>query len=141
MSRPKSADDQLTAKTLPVLLPMRLGAHLALLNFTQPPLEESALALIRNQRQRPPVALRRLRRGPDAAQQIGARGMQQVIAVEIACERVNQRERQLRTVNHRHRHGRFNDTNDPVRGVACISCNQAGVALSLICDGESLQKC
>jgi hypothetical protein len=39
-----------------------LAAHSGLLNFTQPPLKKSALALIRNQRQRSPVTFRSLRR-------------------------------------------------------------------------------
>ena len=84
---------------------MQSQPALDLLNFTQPPLEKSALALICNQRQRPAVALRRFRRGSGATQQVGARGMQQMIAVEIACDRVNQRERHLRAVNHCDRHG------------------------------------
>ena len=71
----------------------------------QPPFEESALALIDNQRQRPPVTLRRLCRGPDAAQQVGARGVKQVIAVQVARERVDQREAHLRPLNHRDSHG------------------------------------
>ena len=76
----------------------------------QPPLEESALALVRNQRQRPPVTLRRLRRGPDAAQQVGARGVKQVIAVEVSRERVNQREARLRPSTIATATARFNDT-------------------------------
>ena len=63
------------------------------LHFAQPPLEKSALAVIGDQRQRSRIALRRFYRGSGAAQQIGARSMQQVIAVEIAGsgERIDER--------------------------------------------------
>src|SRR5213594_1485370 len=77
------------------------------LNFAQPPLEKSALAVIGDQRQRSCVALSRFFRGPSAAQQIGACSMQQVIVIEIAGggERIDERERRLRAVHHRDRHG------------------------------------
>ena len=54
------------------------------LNFAQPPLEKPALAVVGDQCQRARVALRRFLGGSEAAQQIGAGGMQQVIVVEIA---------------------------------------------------------
>src|SRR2546422_5739156 len=53
-------------------------------DLAQSPLEKSALGVIGDQRERSRVALRRFRRGSDAAQQVGARGMEKVIAVEVA---------------------------------------------------------
>src|SRR2546427_6516737 len=46
-------------------------------DLAQPPLEKSALGVIGDQRERSRVAPRRFRRGSDAAQQVGARGMEQ----------------------------------------------------------------
>src|SRR2546422_23537 len=75
--------------------------------LAQPPLEKSALGVIGDQRERSRVALRRFRRGSETAQQIGARGMQQVVAVEVAGggQRFDERERRSRAVHHRDRGG------------------------------------
>jgi hypothetical protein len=71
-------------------------------NFAHAALEEAALAVVGDQRQGSCVALGRFRRGPDSAQQVGARGVQQMIAVEIARrgERIDKCERRLRAVRH-----------------------------------------
>src|SRR5205809_2130205 len=71
-------------------------------DLAQPPLEKSALGVIGDQRERSRVALRRFRRGSDAAQQVGARGMEQVIAVEVAGggQRLDEGERRAGAVHH-----------------------------------------
>jgi hypothetical protein len=54
------------------------------LNLAQPPLKKPALAVVGDQSERARVALRRFSQGSGAAQQIGPRSVQQMIAVEIA---------------------------------------------------------
>ena len=77
------------------------------LNLPQPPLEKSAFAVIRDQSEGSQIALRRFDWGAKTPQQIGARGMQQVIVGQIVVfgQRVDQRESRLRTVYHRHGYG------------------------------------
>src|SRR5947208_16933556 len=81
-------------------------------DLAQPPLEKSALGVIGDQRERSRVALRRFRRGSDAAQQVGARGMEQVIAVEVAGggQRLAEGERRLSADHHGDR--RYADQGD-----------------------------
>ena len=55
------------------------------LHFAQASLEESALGIIRGERERPRIALRRLRVGAEAPQQIGSRGVEQMILVELVA--------------------------------------------------------
>src|SRR2546425_13085958 len=64
----------------------RTGSGLPPLNLAQPPLEKSALGVIGDQREGSRIALRRFLRGSETAQQIGARGMQQMITVELRSE-------------------------------------------------------
>src|SRR5207245_6387934 len=83
----------------------RTGSGLPPLNLAQPPLEKSALGVIGDQREGSRIALRRFLRGSETEQQIGARGMQQMITVELAAggERIDERERRPRAVRHRDR--------------------------------------
>ena len=76
------------------------------LNLTQAAFEKSTFALIGHQRERSLVALCCFQGGSDTTQQIGSRGVQEVIAVEIAGsgERIDKRERRLGAVSHRNRH-------------------------------------
>ena len=56
--------------------------------------------------ERSPVGGRRPRVAPlEAAEQVGAGGVEQVVAVEVAGERVDQRQSGAGPVGHRHRHG------------------------------------
>src|SRR5262245_14406293 len=77
-------------------------ATLATLDLAETPLEEPALGVIGNQRQRLRVALRCLRAGPEATQQVGAGGMEQVVTVDLAGggQRIDERQRRPRTVHH-----------------------------------------
>ena len=54
-------------------------------HFPQAPVEKAALALVGGQLQRPAIAFRGLHRTPQTPQQIGARGVQQMIAVQLAA--------------------------------------------------------
>src|SRR5207245_3720566 len=83
------------------------SAIVPLLNFAQPPREKSALGVIRDQRERSRIALRCFLRGSQAAQQISPRGVQQVVAVEVAGsgQRLDEGERRARAVHHGDRRG------------------------------------
>src|SRR5438034_5907639 len=60
------------------------GSRSRRLDLAQPPLEKSALGVVGDQRERSRITRGRLRRGSEATQEIGPRGVQQVIAVEVA---------------------------------------------------------
>src|SRR5260221_10582748 len=75
------------------------------LDLAEATLEESALGIVRDKRERPTVALCRLRARTEAPEQIGARRVQQVIVVERARggEGVDQRDGRPRAIHHRDR--------------------------------------
>ena len=84
------------------------GSPRGRLDFAEPALEEAALGrrCVTSARARR-VALRRLRAVAEPAQQVGARGMQQVVAVELTGggELVDEREGRGGAVHHRDGHG------------------------------------
>jgi len=83
-----------------MVLDSNVSAIVPPFDFAQPPLEESALGVVRDQLQRLGIALCGFRRRPEAPQQVGAGGMEQVIAVELAVggERIDESERRPRAV-------------------------------------------
>src|SRR5438067_985412 len=76
-----------------------------LLERAQASFEEAALGVVGDQPDRRRVTLRRRRRASQPAEQLGARGMEQVIAVEVAGggEGVDEVERRAGALDHRDR--------------------------------------
>src|ERR1700688_1388382 len=76
------------------------------LNFAQTALEESALAVIGDEGEGPRVTLRRLVKRPKAAEQIGARGVQQMIVVQVirGGHGIHCGKPRSRTIRHRDRY-------------------------------------
>ena len=73
--------------------------------FTEPFREKPPFRLVADKLERLLIAACRRRVGPAAAQQIGPRGMEQVIVFEIAGQGVDQREAGLGALHHRDGYG------------------------------------
>src|SRR5579862_6443559 len=71
-------------------------------HFPQTPLQKAPLTVVGNQLQSPAITLRSVLGGTQAAQEIGARGMQEVIILEVtgSDHRVDDFQRCPRSISH-----------------------------------------